>query len=97
MKYILSDNDLITKIKKARTYTEVFSDLVNWHDEYKEIAKRIHPDKCSLEGAQEALSKVNGYRDELNKGKTHKDDAGEVNYKVDKVTIKGNKETLTKY
>ena len=96
MKYILSDNDLITKIKKARTYTEVFSDLVNWHDEYKEIAKRIHPDKCSLEGAQEALSKVNGYRDELNKGKTHKDDDGEVNYKVDKVTIKGNKETLTK-
>lgn len=96
MKYVLSDNDLITKIKKAKSYTEVFSDLNKWHDEYKEIAKRIHPDKCSLEGAQEAISKINGYRDELNKGKTYQDDAGEVNYKINKVTIKGNREPLNK-
>lgn len=96
MKNILSDNDLITKIRKARNYTEVFYDLATWHDDYKEICKKIHPDKCTLEGASEALSKLNGYRDELNKGKTHRDDAGLVNYKINKVSITGNQEPLAK-
>lgn len=96
MKYILSDNDLIAKIRKARTYTEVFYDMSKWHDDYKEIAKRIHPDRCSLEGAQEALSKLNGYRDEINKGKIHTDDAGLVNYKINKISIEGKSEPLNK-
>jgi serine/threonine protein kinase len=96
MKFELTTEELIFKIKKARTYTEVFLDLSNWHDDYKEIVKRIHPDKCSINGALEALSKLNVYRDELNKGKIHTDDAGEVNYKIDKVSIEGQRDTLNK-
>jgi len=96
MKVTLTVEELIIKIKKARTLTEVFMELSDWSSEYKNIVKRIHPDVCQVNGAEEALIKLNEYRDTLLKGKTHNDDAGEVNYNINKCKITGNKEVLVK-
>jgi len=90
----LGAKDTIEKIKNGKSYIETFNDLNNWLAEYKKMAKLIHPDICNLSGAKEALSKLNSYKDELEKGKTHKDDAGMVNYKINQVNITGNKLVL---
>lgn len=79
--------DLIDKINKSRTYTEVFCDITNWITEYKNYAKLIHPDVCKESGAKEAITKLNSYREELHKGKSHIDDAGKVIYSINKCTI----------
>ena len=86
--------NIIQKINKSKTFTEVFTDLSNWLAEYKQYAKQIHPDVCHEAGAKDALSKLNVYKDELEKGKTHIDDAGTITYKVCKTTIEGNKPVL---
>ena len=87
--------DIIRKINKARNYTEVFSDLSKWSSQYKSYAKLIHPDVCKENGAQEALTKLNSYKEELEKGKTHIDDAGNVKYNVNKCTIYGSNAILS--
>lgn len=86
--------NVIEKINKSKTFIEVFTDLSNWVTEYKQYAKQIHPDVCHEKGAKDALSKLNSYKEELEKGKTHQDDAGTVTYKICKTTIDGNKPVL---
>jgi len=89
MPLTISPGDVIVKINKSKYIIEVFEDLSKWNDEYKAYAKLIHPDICKIPGAKDALSKLNSYREELQKGKTHADDAGCVTYKTDKCSIVG--------
>lgn len=90
----LTISETISKINKAKSFTEVFTNLSNWLVEYKQYAKQIHPDICSLPGAPEALTKLNSYKDELEKGKDHMDDAGKVHYTISKCSITGDKNVL---
>ena len=90
----LSTEDIIIKINKSRNYTEVFYDLGNWNSEYKGYVKKIHPDICDKLGAKDALVKLNEYAEILEKGKTHKDDAGTVTYNVNSCKIVGNTNVL---
>lgn len=85
---------LIETINKSKSPVEVFTDLNNWLADYKKMAKQIHPDICHESGAKEALSKLNSYKEELEKGKTHNDDAGVVTYNITKISIAGQKPIL---
>lgn len=87
----LTITDIISKINKSKTFVEVFSDLSNWLAEYKKYAKQIHPDICHEAGAKDALTKLNEYKEELEKGKSHMDDAGTIVYRVNSTGITGNK------
>lgn len=86
--------DIIAKINRSKSFVEIFTDLNNWLYEYKQIAKQIHPDICAELGAKDALAKLNSYKEELEKGKSHIDDAGTVTYNINKTTIVGDKPIL---
>ena len=86
--------NIIDKINKSKSFIEIFTDLSNWVAEYKQYAKQIHPDVCHETGAQNALVKLNSYKDELEKGIAHQDDAGIATYKICKTIIQGNKPVL---
>jgi len=90
----LSISDIINKINRSKSFVEVFNDLNNWLSEYKQFAKQIHPDICSEAGAKDALAKLNSYKEELEKGKSHIDDAGTVTYTILKTSIVGAKPIL---
>lgn len=85
---------LIDTINRAKSPIEVFSNLSNWLSEYKKIVKQIHPDVCHVIGAKEALTKLNSYKDELEKGKNHIDDAGTITYNINKINIIGQQPIL---
>ena len=90
----LGAKDTIEKIKSGKSYIDAFSDLNNWLNEYKKMAKLIHPDICKELGAKEALTILNQYKEELEKGKTYKDDAGQITYKINSISIEGMKPIL---
>lgn len=87
-------NDIIKNINKSISYIEVFKDLKNWANEYKQFAKQIHPDICNIQGAEDAFAKLNKYKEILEKGSDTSDDAGSINYNINFIEIKGNKYPL---
>jgi serine/threonine protein kinase len=93
---ILSDKELIFFINRSSSYVDIFNDGKDWHQQYKDIIKKIHPDKCNLDGSKEAVSKLNKYKDELEKGKTYNDDVATITYKIDSIRIVGDLDSLKK-
>jgi serine/threonine protein kinase len=90
MTVTLGAKDTIEKLKSGQSYIDAFNDLTNWLAEYKQMAKIIHPDVCHEPGAKDALTKLNQWKEELEKGKIHYDDAGIVTYKILNSNIEGN-------
>jgi hypothetical protein len=68
-------NALIDKIKKANKIEDVLN-MASFKNEFIAIMKQIHPDACTDEGAVEATSKMNIWKDQYENGKPFKDDAG---------------------
>lgn len=69
--------ELISKLQVATFPAQVFTDTVEFQKEYRELSKLIHPDICSEPGASDAFTKLGLFKDELENGKTFKDDCGE--------------------
>ncbi len=92
----LNPIDIINKILKALTVVDVFTNLNEWKTEYQQYAKLIHPDICKEAKAQEATTKLNQFKDELENGKKFKDDAGIVSYTFKTVTFIGDENLLKK-
>lgn len=72
----MTDQELISKILLAIKLEDIL-DVSNLKDEYKAIAAQIHPDKCTLVEASKAMSILNYFMDENEKGKKYHDDLGE--------------------
>jgi len=89
-------HETIEKILKSKSPIELFGSLQNWKDTYKEYLTQVHPDKCSLPLAKEAMVKLNNYKDDFEKGKKHKDDAGIITYKLNSLEIIGDEALLKK-
>ena len=90
----LGAKDTIEKLKSGKSYIDAFNDINNWLQEYKKMAKLIHPDICKEPGAKEALAILNQWKEELEKGKTYSDDAGQITYKINSRSIEGIKPIL---
>jgi hypothetical protein len=61
--------DTIERLNSGKSYIDAFNDITNWLTEYKQMVKLIHPDICHESGAKEALTKLNQWKEELEKGK----------------------------
>jgi len=86
---------LINKILEANHYSEIFSRFT-FKKQYIDYLKVLHPDICSHPQAHEAASKINIYKDELDKYIKITDDAGTMHVaSPHQITIKGD-ETLLK-
>lgn len=92
----MSSEEVITKILNAKSVIDAFYDVTDWKQVYRNYIRLIHPDVCSLPNAIEATEKLNKFKDELESGKKHKDDAGEVTYAVQVVKIVGDEKLLKK-
>lgn len=92
----MSSEEVITKILNAKSVIDAFYDVTDWKQVYRNYIRLIHPDICSLPNAIEATEKLNKFKDELESGKKHKDDAGEVTYAVQVVKIVGDEKLLKK-
>lgn len=66
---------LIEKISKAHKIEDVLA-ISNFKNEFNAILKEIHPDVCADVGAEDAMSKMNVWRDIFENGKEYTDDAG---------------------
>ncbi|HRZ18629.1 MAG TPA: hypothetical protein P5136_01105 [Methanofastidiosum sp.] len=83
----------IEKIEKATKLTDVVTEKPIFAN-IKNIIKLIHPDICSLPGAQEAFIKLQELKNVYVNGITYTDDAGEVNTNNLYVKLKGDPELL---
>lgn len=92
----MTDSELIEKLLTSENYIYIFPKLDSWKDEYNNYAHLIHPDKCKHPKASEAMIKLNKFKDELELGKKHKDDAGIISYTHLGFEIIGNKDLLRK-
>jgi hypothetical protein len=92
----MNTEEVIHKILESKSPVELFGSLQSWKDTYRQYLTQVHPDKCQLPMAQEAMTKLNGYKDDFIKGKKHKDDAGVVTYKLNGVEIIGDQALLRK-
>ncbi len=90
----MTTTELINNINKAKSYIDIFTDLTNWNNDYKNFVKKIHPDVCKELGAANAVSKLNSFKEELEKGKSHIDDAGTITYNINKCIIEGDTNVL---
>lgn len=87
---------IIEKILKSKSVIDAFYDVNDWKQTYKNYIRLIHPDICKLPNAKEATEMLNHFKDELDSGKKHNDDAGVVNYYLKTVEIVGDKDLLKK-
>lgn len=90
----MTATEIITLINNSSSLDEVFPNLGNWSETYKEFAKAIHPDICSVKGSNEAITRLNALRDELMNGRKGKDDAGEYIYNFEQVRFTGDPKLL---
>jgi hypothetical protein len=92
----MTEAQAISTLINSKFYIDVFSDLDNWKILYKEYAKLLHPDKCKDPAANEAIRKLNLFKDELDKGKKHKDDAGIITYTLKECELIGSIDLIDK-
>src|SRR5688572_8209523 len=90
----MQPKEAIGLILKAKSIIDVFSEVSVYKSQYKTLMSLIHPDVCKEANSHEAVTKLNGYKDEIETGKKTKDDVGEVIYKITSLTIKGSKDLL---
>lgn len=77
----MTDIELIGLLTDTTTTVpDVFPNLNDWKQLYRDYSKMIHTDKCSHPKAGDAISRLNGLRDTITKGEPHKDDAGDVRF-----------------
>ncbi len=89
----MTTTEIIKKVLDAKTPPELFGEMDKWRSTYREYC-RIHPDVCKDPKASEAFVKLNQFKTELEKGKTHNDDAGAVTYSLFTVEIIGDASLL---
>jgi hypothetical protein len=92
----MTEVEIVDKILTSRSPQELFGDLSTWETSYKSWAKQIHPDFCTVPKATQAMTRLNQLKDELKKGKKHKDDAGVATYTLKSIEIIGDKSLLCK-
>lgn len=66
---------LIYEINMSPKIEDVL-DVKTFKESFNEIAKLIHPDRCSMPGSVEAMSKMNLWKDWYLNGREYTDDAG---------------------
>lgn len=71
----MNQREIIDSITTASKLEDIFS-ISDFKNEFNNIIKEIHPDKCSLVGASEATAKMNQWKDLFENGKSYKDDVG---------------------
>lgn len=79
----------LDKILNATSPVHVFKNIENgWKDEYKYYVGLVHPDKCDHPRAHEAVSKLNKYKQELERGIDITDESGTGRYFVKQLILK---------
>lgn len=71
---------LIQKILKANDFTAVI-DSRDWKATYRDMVRWLHPDRCRVEGAVNALIHLYQLRETFEKGQQKQDDAGQFRVK----------------
>src|SRR5687768_7722687 len=71
----MTAEEIIRKIQDVKKIEDIIS-IKNFKEEYRSIASMIHPDRCSLEGASDAIAKLNQLKDKYENGTSYRDDAG---------------------
>jgi len=90
-------SEVIKKIQSAKSWKEVFTKKSNYKSEYKAYALLLHPDKCSIEDAEDAFKKVTEYRDYIENSYTFKDGAGvTIKYSSREIISEGDANLLKK-
>ena len=87
---------IIDLVNNSKSYIEVFEDLSTYDLTFIDYVKLIHPDLCKLPGAQEATAKLNKFKEDVEKGRIYKDDAGIVTSFPLSCTISGKEDLLRK-
>lgn len=72
-------SELIAKILNAKHLGQVIK-IDNYKAEYKNIMKQLHPDRCKLPNATEAVAKLSGWVAEFEKGSVFTDELGESRF-----------------
>ena len=62
---------------------QVFDNLNNWREEYKNMVKDIHPDICSEAGCNEAIIKLNEFKSQIENGTPFSDGIATGRYFID--------------
>lgn len=91
----MTPQELIDRIAKAHYLGEVL-DLADWKKQYLKAVRMIHPDICTLPGAEAALKRLFELKDQWDKGYQLDDDAGSVSAQDKAVTFVGDPELLLK-
>jgi hypothetical protein len=92
----ITAEEVIEKVLNSKSVVDCFYDMNDWKFNYKKFIVLIHPDVCKLPQAQEATEKLNKFKEELESGKKHNDDAGTVSYALKTIEIIGDKALLKK-
>lgn len=71
----MDTQELIEIIEKSSKVEDVI-DVSDFKNEFNNVVKEIHPDRCSLSGAVNATAKMNDWRDLFENGKEYKNDVG---------------------
>ena len=92
----MTANLLIEKINEAKSLKDIFSNLDDWKPIYRGYVKLLHPDKCSLDGCEEAFKKLDTFKKQLTKGITVPSDAGKLVCKHSQIILHGKENLLKK-
>ncbi|MDJ1500782.1 hypothetical protein [Xanthocytophaga agilis] len=90
----MNAEDLLVRIQIASKAEDLLT-RNNYRKEYVNYVKLIHPDVCSLAGANDAVEKLNAFKEEMEQLNKIEDDAGLIQQIDDKTFLcKGEKEQL---
>jgi hypothetical protein len=92
----MSSEEVIEKVLKSKSVIDCFYDVADYKNVYKNFIRLIHPDVCKLPNASEATEKLNKFKEQLDSGVKHNDDAGVVCYALKTVEIVGKRDLLKK-
>lgn len=85
---------IVDKILQAESYIELFEDLKAWKETYKIYAKQIHPDICKDPNCQEAIIKLNLFKEQLENGTRMTDGISEINYHLFSCHLKADEKII---
>ena len=88
--------EAIKKVKASTYWQDIFPTLKNYKSEFRTYSLLLHPDRCKVDGAEEAFKKITEYRDFIENSYVFKDDVGTVNYSDFTIIIEGDENYLKK-